>query len=130
MRSVFQTITAAALLGHAWFEHVQLVSGFVSSRQSVTTSTSVTLRRFRPKMVNGNTDDSDSEQQNRDPIDKGDPDGVPIFDTNDRPATFLGLEPVAASDESDPPLQVTGPIVMVLSIYVTLSLFFGDGMPL
>ncbi|EJK49037.1 hypothetical protein THAOC_32127 [Thalassiosira oceanica] len=126
MRSVFQTITAAALLGHAWFEHVQLVSGFVSSRQSVTTS--VTRRRFIPKMVNGNTDDS--EQQNRDPIDKGDPDGVPIFDTNDRPATFLGLEPVAATDESDPPLQVTGPIVMILSIYVTLSLFFGDGMPL
>ena len=121
MRSVLQTITASALLGRCiWSENVQLVSGFVSGRP-------VTRRRFTKKliildMVDDCDDDDDGIAE--------DPDGVPIFDTNDRPATFLGLEPVAASDESDPPLQVTGPIVMILSIYVTLSLFFGDGMPL
>ena len=119
MRSVLQTITASALLGCIWSENVQLVSGFVSGRI-------VTRRRFTaPKklmILDMGDDDDDGITE--------DPDGVPIFDTNDRPATFLGLEPVAASDESDPPLQVTGPIVMILSIYVTLSLFFGDGMPL
>ena len=57
-----------------------------------------------------------------------DPDGVPLFDTNDR-ATLFGLEPNPESDPLDNPgLQFTGPLILFLSIYVTLSLFFpGDG---
>ena len=53
--------------------------------------------------------------------------GVPIFDSNDR-ATFFGLEPNAGDlpDPLDNGLQFTGPIVMIISVYVTLSLFFGD----
>lgn len=118
MRSVLQTIVTAAAL-------VQHVAGLVSSRQSVT------RRRFTaPKKLTLEMADDETDQQDADStIGNGDPDGVPIFDTNMRP-TFLGLEPVASSDDSEPPLQVTGPIVMLLSIYVTLSLFFGDGMPL
>ena len=60
--------------------------------------------------------------------DDNDVEGVPIFDSNDR-ATFFGLEPKAGGDLPDPldnGLQFTGPLVMLISVYVTLSLFFGD----
>ena len=60
--------------------------------------------------------------------DDDDVEGVPIFDSNDR-ATFFGLEPKAGGDLPDPldnGLQFTGPVVMLISVYVTLSLFFGD----
>lgn len=58
-----------------------------------------------------------------------DPDGVPLFDTNDR-ATLFGLEPNSDVDPLDNGLQFTGPLIMFASIYVCLSLVFGDGMPL
>jgi hypothetical protein len=53
--------------------------------------------------------------------------GVPIFDSNER-ATLFGLEPKAGGvpDPLDNGLQFTGPIVMIISVFVTLSLFFGD----
>jgi hypothetical protein len=55
---------------------------------------------------------------------------------NNKRATFFGLEPrelPSSSDDNTPMLlsvdnglQFTGPIVMILSIYFTLALFFGD----
>ena len=59
-----------------------------------------------------------------------DPDGVPLFDTNDRTTTLFGLEPNSDVDPLDNGLQFTGPLIMFASIYVCLSLVFGDGMPL
>ncbi len=60
--------------------------------------------------------------------DDDDVEGVAMFDSNDR-ATLFGLEPKAGGDLPDPldnGLQFTGPVVMLISVYVTLSLFFGD----
>ena len=64
-------------------------------------------------------------------LDDDDDLGVPLFDTNDR-ATLFGLEPNNADglDPLDNGLQFTGPIIMFASIYICLSLVFGDGMPL
>ena len=53
---------------------------------------------------------------------------------NNKRATFFGLEPreLPPIDEGTPVLSVddglqfTGPIIMILSIYFTLALFFGD----
>ena len=59
-----------------------------------------------------------------------DPEGVPLFDTNDRTTTLFGLEPNSDVDPLDNGLQFTGPLIMFASIYVCLSLVFGDGMPL
>ena len=72
--------------------------------------------------------DTDSENNIVNP-ETEDPDGVPLFDTNEQRATLFGLEPNAARDPLDNPgLQFTGPLILFLSIYVTLSLFFsGDG---
>lgn len=79
---------------------------------------------------NNNRNDSSLSDDSEDIISPGndDPDGVPLFDTNDR-ATLFGLEPNPDSDPLDNPgLQFTGPLILFLSIYVTLSLFFpGDG---
>ena len=57
-----------------------------------------------------------------------DPDGVPLFDTNERGATLFGLEPNNAEgmDPLDNGLQFTGPVILLASIYITLSLFFAD----
>ena len=52
-----------------------------------------------------------------------DPDGVPLFDTNDR-ATLFGLDPKAELDSMDNGLAFTGPIIFFFSMYFTLSLFF------
>jgi len=86
-----------------------------------------------PSIINfsDNNKSSDSlSDDSEDIISPGndDPDGVPLFDTNDR-ATLFGLEPNPESDPLDNPgLQFTGPLILFLSIYVTLSLFFpGDG---
>ncbi|KAL7494039.1 hypothetical protein ACHAWT_002954 [Skeletonema menzelii] len=74
-----------------------------------------------------NNNDPAEDSENSRP-EANDPDGVPLFDTNDR-ATLFGLEPNAEMDPLDNPgLQFTGPLIMFLSIYITLSLFFaGDG---
>eukprot|EP00585_Thalassiosira_rotula_P010716 CAMPEP_0196132990 /NCGR_PEP_ID=MMETSP0910-20130528/2396_1 /TAXON_ID=49265 /ORGANISM="Thalassiosira rotula, Strain GSO102" /LENGTH=185 /DNA_ID=CAMNT_0041392661 /DNA_START=95 /DNA_END=652 /DNA_ORIENTATION=+ len=58
-----------------------------------------------------------------------DPDGVPLFDTNERGATLFGLEPNADVDPLDNGLQFTGPVILFFSVYVTLSLFLPDDMP-
>ena len=86
-----------------------------------------------PSIINfsDNNKSSDSLSDDSDDIispGNDDPDGVPLFDTNDR-ATLFGLEPNPDSDPLDNPgLQFTGPLILFLSIYVTLSLFFpGDG---
>ena len=57
-----------------------------------------------------------------------DPDGTPLFDTYER-ATLFGLEPKAELDPLDNGLQFTGPIILFLSVYVTLALFLGDEVP-
>ncbi len=86
-----------------------------------------------PSIINfsDNNKSSDSLSDDSEDINSpgnDDPDGVPLFDTNDR-ATLFGLEPNPESDPLDNPgLQFTGPLILFLSIYVTLSLFFpGDG---
>ena len=86
-----------------------------------------------PSIVNFSDNNKSSDSLSDDSGDifspgNDDPDGVPLFDTNDR-ATLFGLEPNPDSDPLDNPgLQFTGPLILFLSIYVTLSLFFpGDG---
>ena len=51
------------------------------------------------------------------------PDGIPLFDTNEK-ATLFGLEPRADVDQLDNRLQFTGPNILLFSIYVILFLFF------
>lgn len=55
--------------------------------------------------------------------------GVPLFDTNER-ATLFGLEPNAELDSMDNGLMYTGPFILFFSIYFTISLLFGDDVPL
>lgn len=73
--------------------------------------------------VDGITDEADPSRFD------DDPDGVPLFDTNESRATLFGLEPRENVDPLDSGLQFTGPVILFLSVYVTLSLFFGDDMP-
>jgi hypothetical protein len=86
-----------------------------------------------PSIINFSDNNKSSDSLSDDSEDiirpgNDDPDGVPLFDTNER-ATLFGLEPNPDSDPLDNPgLQFTGPLILFLSIYVTLSLFFpGDG---
>ena len=68
-------------------------------------------------------------------VDVNDDDDAKLDRTNDnKRATFFGLEPreLPPIEEGTPVLSVdnglqfTGPIIMILSIYFTLALFFGD----
>ena len=102
-------------------------SAFVNHRHSshITSSVKHTRSRYPITIFNSsdnNNDTAEDSENSRSETD--DPDGVPLFDTNDR-ATLFGLEPNAEMDPLDNPgLQFTGPLIMFLSIYVTLSLFF------
>ncbi len=84
--------------------------------------------RYPTTIFNSSDNDDSAKDSENNGSDTSDPDGVPLFDTNDR-ATLFGLEPNADLDPLDNPgLQFTGPLILFLSIYVTLSLFFaGDG---
>lgn len=53
-----------------------------------------------------------------------DPDATPIFD--EKPATLFGLEPKAELDPLDSGLTFTGPVILLVSIYITISLWFVD----
>mmetsp|Transcript_13879 Transcript_13879/g.19726 ORF Transcript_13879/g.19726 Transcript_13879/m.19726 type:complete len:140 (+) Transcript_13879:20-439(+) len=106
---------------------------FVNHRHSISShihNTHIEHTRSRyPTTIFNSSDNNDSaEDSESNRSDTSDPDGVPLFDTNDR-ATLFGLEPNAEMDPLDNPgLQFTGPLILFLSIYVTLSLFFaGDG---
>ena len=107
-------------------------NAFVNHRHSrhIIPSTPIQHSRSRyPTTIFNSSDNDDSaEDSENDRLGTSDPAGVPLFDTNDR-ATLFGLEPNADVDPLDNPgLQFTGPIIMFLSLYVTLSLFFaGDG---
>ena len=81
-----------------------------------------------PTIINSSDKNNDSELDSENiRSDTEDLDGVPIFDTNKR-VTFFGLEPNDELNPLDNSLQFTAPIILFLSIYVTLSLFFsGDG---
>ena len=74
---------------------------------------------------NNNEEEENSGQYNNN---NEEPDGVPLFDTNERGATLFGLEPNNAEgmDPLDNGLQFTGPVILLASIYITLSLFFAD----
>jgi len=91
-------------------------------------SSTIVMHTKSTSTLNSSDDDNDLEDREIIRSETSDPDGVPIFDTNDR-ATLFGLEPNVELDPLDNPgLQFTGPLIMFLSIYVTLSLFFaGDG---
>jgi len=127
------------------------ISAFISNKISVKSHRNSVL-------CNNSPNNNDNEEDNNDTIStpssllldqilkletppEVDPDGTPLFDTNNKRPTLFGLEPnyvdnddpsseYAGIDPLDNGLQYTGPIIMMLSIYVTLSLFFGDGMPL
>jgi hypothetical protein len=91
-------------------------------------SSTIVMHTKSTSTLNSSDDDNDLEDREIIRSETSDPDGVPLFDTNDR-ATLFGLEPNVELDPLDNPgLQFTGPLIMFLSIYVTLSLFFaGDG---
>jgi hypothetical protein len=59
---------------------------------------------------------------------KLDEDATPIFEDNQ--VTFFGLEPKAELDPLDNGLVFTGPIILLVSIYLTVSLWFVDDVPL
>ncbi len=105
-------------------------SAFVNHRHSShipSTFTKHSRSRYQTTIFNSSDYDDSKDSENNGP-DTNDPDGIPLFDTNDR-ATLFGLEPNAEMDPLDNPgLQFTGPLILFMSIYVTLSLFFaGDG---
>ena len=56
-----------------------------------------------------------------------DPDATPLFE-GER-ATLFGLEPKAELDPLDNGLTFTGPIILLASIYLTISLWFVDDVP-
>ena len=130
-------------------------SAFISNKISIH---QVKTHQSRVLCNNSPNNDDEEEEDNDDTINtpssllldqilkletspEEDPDGTPLFDTNNKRPTLFGLEPnyidnddpsseYAGIDPLDNGLQFTGPIIMMLSIYVTLSLFYGDGMPL
>ena len=132
------------------------ISAFISNKISIH---QVSISHRNSILCNNSPNNNDKEEDNDDtistpssllldqilkveaPPEEEDPDGTPLFDTNNKRPTLFGLEPnyidnddpsseYAGIDPLDNGLQFTGPIIMMLSIYVTLSLFFGDGMPL
>ena len=117
-------ITVVVLFGCCY------ASAFVNHRHSNHIPIVKHVRSIHPTTIfnsSDNNNDPTEDSENGRP-ETNDPDGVPLFDTNER-ATLFGLEPNAEMDPLDNPgLQFTGPLIMFLSIYVTLSLFFaGDG---
>jgi len=55
-----------------------------------------------------------------------DPDATPLFE---EPVTLFGLEPKTELDPLDNGLTFTGPIILLASIYFTISLWFVDDIP-
>lgn len=116
---------ASAFVNHCHSSHMMMCSGS-GGVNSVMKHTSYPTIFF-----NSDNNDLDSAAEDSDNIrsETSDPEGIPIFDTNDR-ATLFGLEPNAEMDplDNNPGLQFTGPLIMFFSIYITLSLFTaGDG---
>lgn len=56
-----------------------------------------------------------------------DTDATPLFE--EPPRTLFGLEPKAELDPLDNGLTFTGPIILLASIYFTISLLFVDDVP-
>mmetsp|Transcript_5611 Transcript_5611/g.8356 ORF Transcript_5611/g.8356 Transcript_5611/m.8356 type:complete len:135 (-) Transcript_5611:152-556(-) len=125
--SILSKTIVAALFGCYYV--ASYASAFVNHRHSshITSIVKHTRSRYPITIFNSadnNNDTAEDSENSR--SETNDPDGVPLFDTNDR-ATLFGLEPNAEMDPLDG-LQFTGPLIMFLSIYVTLSLFFaGEG---
>ena len=136
-------------------------SAFISNKISIHPSSShqVAIAHRNSILCNNSPNNNDNKEEDDDkistpssllldqilkletsPEEVEDPDGTPLFDTNNKRPTLFGLEPNYINDDPsseytgidplDNGLQFTGPIIMMLSIYVTLSLFIGDGMPL
>ena len=55
-----------------------------------------------------------------------DQDATPLFE---EPVTLFGLEPKTELDPLDNGLTFTGPIILLASIYFTISLWFVDDIP-
>jgi len=116
----YAVVYASAFVNHRHSSHSQMWSG---------ADVSSIVKHTKSTILNSSDDNNDvAEDSENIRLEINDPDDVPLFDTNDR-ATLFGLEPNAELDPLDNPgLQFTGPLIMFLSIYVTLSLFFaGDG---
>ena len=133
------------------------ISAFISNKINIY---QVAISHRNSVLYNNSPNNNDNEEDNEDtistpssllldqilkletPPEVEDPDGTPLFDTNNNRPTLFGLEPnnydvdndngeYTGIDPLDNGLQYTGPIIMMLSIYVTASLFFGeDAMPL
>jgi hypothetical protein len=109
---------------------------------TTTTTTAATRRRRGPSTIVGRPHvaspllsllggDGDDEYYDS----RIDGDDIDFDESERRGATFFGLEPKASArdedgnssiDPMDDGLRFTGPIVMMISLYVTLSLFFGN----
>ncbi|KAL7534509.1 hypothetical protein ACHAXR_007264 [Thalassiosira sp. AJA248-18] len=114
--------------GSGFVPHGQASCRPLASHYNLRESEMATMRyqehRFQLITVKNSPDDYNDDDG---PI-LDDPDGIPLFDTNER-ATLFGLEPNTDYDPLDNGLQFTGPIILFFSIYVTLSLFGVGDMP-
>jgi len=74
--------------------------------------------------ASSNDHDGDDDKYSNDIEFELSPDATPIFE--EKPATLFGLEPKAELDPLDSGLTFTGPVILLVSIYITISLWFLD----
>ena len=112
---------------------------FNQHHQTTSISTIITMTASPPDKHSNDDNTSIAKDDNNLVVvndDGGDDDlvekeGIPLFDTNEyRGATLFGLEPKEMSDVGNNPLgdgmQYTSIVILLISCYVTLSLFFAD----
>lgn len=75
-------------------------------------------------MIKASSDDEENANSVQVELDS---DATPLFETER--ATLFGLEPKAELDPLDNGLTFTGPIILLASIYLTISLWFVDDVP-
>ena len=74
--------------------------------------------------ASSNDYDGDDDEYSNDIEFELSPDATPIFE--EKPATLFGLEPKAELDPLDSGLTFTGPVILLVSIYITISLWVLD----
>lgn len=69
------------------------------------------------------TSDNDNDTTNQIDVEL-DPDATPLFEQE--PPTLFGLEPKSELSPLDNGLTFTGPLILMASIYLIVSVWFGD----